>query len=201
MYLYHGTNYISAINIVESGVDFEKCDPLTDNGRGFYLSEKKEFADRRAHYMETSASRAAVVEMQYDEERANRELKVLRFADGSMDWQFFVAFNRTGPEYFETMNALFPGKRNNLSCMYDVVIDIPADAKISLKTHEIESVLKKVSESKNRITHYKKEVIRLIRSISIGDIDPQARQYSFHTQQSLAYLRDARIIETGVVYT
>lgn len=200
MLLYHGTKYISARNIVESGIDFSKCDRLTDNARGFYLSRKMEFAADRAHFMAMPGERAAVVEMQYDEENANKELRVLNFDNVSEDWQFFVAFNRTGLEHFAIMNSFFPEKLHNLNSMYDVVIDIPADARISAKTYEIEKILETASKRENIAEKYKGDVLRLIRSISTGNIDPQARQYSFHTQRSLTYLKNARIIETGFAY-
>lgn len=200
MFLYHGTSYRSARNIVESGIDFKKCDPLTDNARGFYLSEKMEFAAERARCMTMPGEKAAVVEMQYDEKRANNDLRVLTFEEVSEDWQFFVAFNRTGQEQFATMNSLFPERLHNLNLLYDVVIDIPADARISEKTYKIEQILNIVSEQENMAERYRSDVLRLIRSINIGNIDPQARQYSFHTRRSLTYLKNARIIETGFTY-
>lgn len=118
MLLYHGTKYVSACNIVEYGIDFKKCDRLTDNARGFYLSAKEEFAAERARFVAGSEERAA---------------------------QFFVAFNRTGLEHFAIMNSFFPGKLHNLNFMYDVVIDIPADARISQKKEILEAASKQES--------------------------------------------------------
>lgn len=200
MFLYHGTSYRSARNIVESGIDYRKCDPLTDNARGFYLSEKMEFAAERARCMTMPGEKAAVVEMQYDEKRANNDLRVLTFEDVSEDWQFFVAFNRTGEEHFAIMNSFFPNKLHNLNLLYDVVIDIPADARISEKTYKIEQILNMALRHGDRAERYKMSVLRLIRSISTGNIDPQAKQYSFHTRRALTYLDSARIIYADITY-
>lgn len=194
MLLYHGTSHVSAENIMESGIDFRKCDLLTDNGRGFYLSGKREFADERARYITMPGETAAVVEMQYDEEEARKKLRVLAFEGVSEEWQFFVAFNRTGEKYFAIMNHFFPGKLHNLKFSYDVVVDIPADARISQKTYEIEQILDMASRQGFKAERYKMCVLQLIRSISIGNIDPQAKQYSFHTRRALNYLNSARII-------
>lgn len=200
MFLYHGTDHISARNIIESGIDFGKCDRLTDNARGFYLSTKKDFAIERAYTMTMPGKRPAVVEMQYSEELANKNLRILNFDAVTEDWQFFVAFNRLGLEHFSTMNLLFPEKRHNLNFMYDVVTDVPADARISEKTYRIEEIIKKVSKQKTMAGKYRKDVLGLIRSISTGSIDPQARQYSFHTRRSLMYLKSARIIDMDFTY-
>lgn len=200
MLLYHGTDHTSARNIIKSGIDFGRCDRFTDNARGFYLSAKMKFAEERAYTMTMPGKRPAVVEMQYSEELANQNLRVLCFDTATEDWQFFVAFNRLVLEHFATMNAFFPKKMHNLNFTYDVVIDIPADARISEKTYRIEEIIKKASEQDTVAGKYKGDVLDLIRSISIGSIDPQARQYSFHTKRSLMYLKNARIIDTDFTY-
>lgn len=57
-----------------------------------------------------------------------------------------------------------------------------------------------VSEQENMAERYRGDALRLIRSISIGNIDPRARQYSFHTRRFLTYLKNARIIETSFTH-
>ena len=44
MKLYHGTNYSSAINIVDNGIDLKYSKPYLDFGAGFYTTPSYEHA-------------------------------------------------------------------------------------------------------------------------------------------------------------
>lgn len=193
MFLYHGTDNLSAENIINFGVDFKKCDCFTDNARGFYLTSNKKFAEVRASVMTFSPQRPVVIEMYFDEESARKKLNILQFDDVSDDWRFFVAFNRAGLEHYELMNLYFPQKINNLTYRYDLVIDIPADAKISRITDRIDSLLDDVDKGQAPPEAFRNEILKNIKSINAGDIDLQSKQYSFHTAQSLNFLKVVRI--------
>ena len=45
---YHGTNESSAHNICEHGIDFTKSKKELDFGRGFYMTDDKQVAKKRA---------------------------------------------------------------------------------------------------------------------------------------------------------
>lgn len=120
MLLFHGTDILSAENIIKSGVNFEICDQYTDNGRGFYLTNNKAFAEVRASVITLPPQKPVVVEIFFDENRAKEELNILRFDETTDDWRFFVAFNRTGLEHYSVMSSYFPQKINNLNHSYDI---------------------------------------------------------------------------------
>lgn len=188
MLLYHGTDDMSAQNILANGINFSLCDRFTDNGRGFYLSVNQQFALRRADVMTKSPRKPVVLEMYYNEKLANKNLNILHFDTMSEEWKFFVIFNRVGIEYYEIMNDFFPKKRHNLKATYDIVIDIPADAKISDRTYHIEKELKKFLATGDR-EKCRQNILNLIRSVTIGEGSAQARQISFHTDRALDYLK------------
>lgn len=193
MLLYHGTDSYSAENIINMGVDFRKSDCYTDNARGFYLTNDKEFAEIRASVMTFQPLKPVVIEMVFDETAAEGKLNILRFDDATDDWKFFVAFNRTGSEHYDLMNLFFPRKLNNLDGFYDVVIDVPADARISEVTDRIDRLLEDVDEGRIPMEVAGGEILKNIRSINIGDIDINSKQYSFHTRKSLSFLKVIRI--------
>lgn len=195
MLLYHGTDSYSAENIINVGVDFRKSDCYTDNARGFYLTDDKEFAEIRASVMTFQPRKPVVIEMDFDEIAAEGKLNILRFDDADDDWKFFVAFNRTGSEHYDLMNLFFPRKLNNIDSFYDVVIDVPADAGISGVTDRIDRLLEDAHEGRIPMEAAGSEILKNIKSISIGDIDINSKQYSFHTKESLKFLKVIRIYD------
>ncbi|MCM1112804.1 MAG: DUF3990 domain-containing protein [Muribaculum sp.] len=188
MLLYHGTDNLSAENILKSGVKFEICDQYTDNGRGFYLTNNREFAEVRASVMSLPPKIPVVIEMFFDENRAKEELNILRFDETSDDWRLFVTFNRAGLEHYNVMSLYFPQKLNNLNHFYDIVIDYPADSGISNITDKIDKLLDKAKESPKPLKVYRNKLIRQINLINVGNSDLLSKQYSFHTIRSLKFL-------------
>lgn len=192
MLLYHGTDNLSAENIAIYGVDFNKCDPFTDNARGVYLTNNKKFAEVRASVMTFSPQIPVVIEMHFDEESARKKLNILQFDNINDDWRFFVAFNRAGLEHYKLMNSSFPQKINNLTFCYDIVIDVPADAKISSITDAIDNLL--YNAEMIHPPRFRNEILKNIKLINAGGIDLESKQYSFHTMQSLNFLKVNRIL-------
>lgn len=188
MLLFHGTDNFSAENIIKSGVNFEICDQYTDNGRGFYLTNNKAFAEVRASVMTLPPQKPVVVEIFFDENRAKEELNILRFDETTDDWRFFVAFNRTGLEHYSIMSSYFPQKINNLNHSYDIVIDYPADSGISSITDIIDELLDKAKGEPEPLKVYRNKLIRQIKRINEGNNDLLYKQYSFHTMRSLKFL-------------
>lgn len=91
MKLYHGTN------VDFSEIDFTRCKPNKDFGRGFYLTDIKqqaiEMAVRRTKFEEKGSPIVQVYE--FDEGiLASKDLKVKVFDGVSIDWAQFIVANR-----------------------------------------------------------------------------------------------------------
>lgn len=197
MLLYHGTDNLSAENIITNGVDFSKCDRFTDNARGFYLSRNKDFAEERARTMTFAPHKPVVIEMYFDEEKAKKNLNIRNFDNITDEWRMFVAFNRIGLEKFDLMNSFFSNQLHNLDYKYDVVVDTPADAGISSITDKIDLILDDINNLRMPFMTCRRDILELINSINEGNVNPDAKQYSFHTDRSLKYLQNPRIINMG----
>ena len=141
-----------------------------------------------------------VVEFEFDLENAKQKLDILYLRDNSVQWRFFVAFNRLGKQYFEVLNSMFPHVLSNMNDgrLFDIVVDVPADAGISKLLEKIEETLKKyilVTKEHPHLDHrikkfYKMKIRSMILSISIGNTSQiRALQYSFHTERSLVFLK------------
>ena len=91
MRLYHGTNKDF------SEIDFKKCKPNKDFGRGFYLTDIKkqalEMAVRRCEFEQAGAP--VVQEYEFDEETLKgNELRIKRFDKVCPEWAEFILKNR-----------------------------------------------------------------------------------------------------------
>lgn len=188
MKLYHGTSDRSAQSIILDGIKFELCDEYTDNGRGFYLSQEREFAEYRAKVMTLSPDKPTVIEMYFDEDNATSKLNIRHYLEETDEWKFFVSINRLGSKYYKIMNEFFPGKPHNLDKKYDVVIDTPADARISDRMYQIECELDNCIRGRGHIDSRQK-IANLIHSITIGSGSATAKQVSFHTNTALGFLK------------
>lgn len=91
MILYHGTNTDF------DRIDFRKCKPNKDFGRGFYLTDIKqqaiEMAVRRTSFEEKGSP--VVQEYEFDESLlSSKDLKVKIFKGISNEWAEFIIANR-----------------------------------------------------------------------------------------------------------
>lgn len=126
MRLYHGSN------MMIENIDLSKCKPYKDFGRGFYLTEIKEQAEKMAG--RTAAiygGEPTVTEFEFDE-AALHALSVKTFENPDKEWALFVLANRSrncrqpthcfdiviGPVADDTIATLF---RN----FNDGIIDLP----------------------------------------------------------------------------
>lgn len=126
MRLYHGSN------MMIENIDLSKCKPYKDFGRGFYLTEIKEQAEKMAG--RTAAiygGEPTVTEFEFDE-AALHTLSVKTFENPDKEWALFVLANRSrncrqpthcfdmviGPVADDTIATLF---RN----FNDGIIDLP----------------------------------------------------------------------------
>lgn len=126
MRLYHGSN------MMIENIDLSKCKPYKNFGRGFYLTEIKEQAEKMAG--RTAAiygGEPTVTEFEFDE-AALHTLSVKTFENPDKEWALFVLANRSrncrqpthcfdiviGPVADDTIATLF---RN----FNDGIIDLP----------------------------------------------------------------------------
>lgn len=133
MELYHGTNYESAINIIENGIDLLKGKAEVDFGSGFYTTTDFLKAQKRALFKaKNEKEKACVVVLEVDETRLNA-LKVKRFDRPDCTWGEFVLHNRMGSLLLKQCNIT----THNLDQKYDLVIGEIADGKVSSIVYQV----------------------------------------------------------------
>ncbi len=96
MILYHGTNVDFDV------IDIEKSNPYKDFGKGFYLTDIKEQAERMAQRKVKFYGGSPVVQTyEFDErELDGKHVKVLRFSKPCEDWAVFIHNNRNHSDIF-----------------------------------------------------------------------------------------------------
>jgi hypothetical protein len=92
MKIYHGTN-------IEFGaIDLNLCPPDRDFGQGFYCTNIKEHAQKRAkEKTKNEGGKITVLEYDFDVETIKRQfpyLKIKQFSEINEEWARFVMFNR-----------------------------------------------------------------------------------------------------------
>ena len=163
MILYHGSN----TNIKE--IDLSMCRPFRDFGRGFYLTEIKEQAEKMAERIAGIYGGTPVLNIyEFDEEALKNEgLNVKNFGvQTSKEWANFVKNNRN--KNFEDYSSL----ECNLDNKYDIVIGPVADDKMAVLFRQYENRMISFDYMLKEMT-YKKT----------------SNQYSFHTERAIALLR------------
>lgn len=142
MKLYHGSN--TAIETI----DFNKCKPYKDFGRGFYLTEIKEQARVMARRTASIYGGTAVVTaFEFDEATALADLKlsIKRFGEPNEEWALFVMNNRSRTNkhpYHEYDIVIGPVADDTIATLFrnynDSIIDLPTLAN-GLKYKKISS--------------------------------------------------------------
>lgn len=176
---YHGTNLSSAFDIWLHGIDFNKSLPNLDFGQGFYVTDSKEKAIERAFKKTNDYNRRYncnedpyLVEVSIEDDLW-KEMKTKFFRPREKEWFYFVINNRLALSYLNTHNIYNHNKDNK----YDMVFGEIADGKIAEIANSI----------KNRELTFK--------NLNFTEILPKygafyGNQYSFHTEKSLACIKD-----------
>lgn len=90
MKLYHGSN------VIIKEVDFTKCHPFKDFGRGFYLTDNINHArNMAARRVLRLGGEECVSSFEFDLEKAVQKLNVKIFGKPSEEWANFVMMNRS----------------------------------------------------------------------------------------------------------
>lgn len=156
MKLYHGSN------IAIETIEFDKCKPYKDFGRGFYLTEIEEQATLMAKRTASIYGGEAVVTVfEFNETAASGDskLSVKQFDEPNEEWALFVMNNRS-----RTHEHPFHE--------YDIVIGPVADDTIATLFRNFDDGIIDLPTLANGLK-YKKI----------------SSQYFFHSQKAVAYLK------------
>ena len=161
MRLYHGSN------TKFDDVDFSKCRPYKDFGKGFYTTEIREQAKKMAKRVSRIyGGRPYVAEYELDESVFNDEkIKVKIFEKPTKEWALFVINNRSRDFRPEIDN------NNNVDNKYDLVVGPVANDDLALLFRQFSGGLIDVDV--------------LVREMKFKQL---TNQYSFHTERALKYL-------------
>lgn len=165
MLLYHGSN--TDIKTI----DLAMCRPYKDFGRGFYLTEFKEQAEKMANRVARLYGGKAIVNtFEIDSEFLNeKKLRIKDFGtETSEEWARFVMNNRS--RKFQD----FSNPECNFDNKYDIVIGPIANDDMAVLFRQYE----------NGIISFENMVSGMI-------YKETTNQYSFHTEKAISFLRKA----------
>ncbi len=155
MILFHGSN--TAIETI----DFERCRPYKDFGKGFYLTEIEQQAMQMARRTSTIfGGEAIVTRFEFDKVSATADssLRIKRFDEPNKEWALFVMENRNRQLSHPTHD-------------YDIVIGPVADDTIATLFRNFDDGIINLD--------------MLVRGLKYKKI---SSQYLFHTLASLKYI-------------
>lgn len=166
MKLYHGSNQ----EIIT--IDFSKCRPYKDFGKGFYMTTMQDQAVKMAKRVaRIYGGNPCVNVYEFDENCLHKDLNIRRFDKPDIDWAVFILNNRNRDfSNFDSLDC-------NHDCKYDLVIGPVANDDLALLFRQFESGLISV-ETLVKGMKYKK----------------LTNQYSFHTDKAIQYLSKEGII-------
>lgn len=163
MLLYHGSN-----TDIRS-IDLAMCRPYKDFGRGFYLTELKEQAEKMAKRVAKIYGGNPIVNVYEitDSFFEKAALNIRKFSGTpSEEWARFVMNNRSR-SFTDYSNS-----ECNLDNKYDIVVGPVADDDMAMLFRQ-----------------YQNEIITFENLISGMTFRKTTNQYSFHTERSIALLR------------
>jgi hypothetical protein len=166
MILYHGSN------IEIENIDLAKCRPFKDFGRGFYLTTRKDQAQKMANRVSRIYGGSPCVNVyEFDETvLQTKELNIRTFDKPTKEWALFVINNRN------RRFAPTSDEECNLDLKYDLVIGPVANDDLAL-------LFRQFSEGMIGVD-------TLVREMEFKKLTDQ---YSFHTEKALGYLKKAGV--------
>ncbi|MDR2720007.1 MAG: DUF3990 domain-containing protein [Nitrososphaerota archaeon] len=162
MILYHGSNVKIAV------IDLSKARPFKDFGRGFYLTEIKEQAERMAVRVTDRFDGEPYVSAfeLCDDIFNDKTLNILKFERPSKDWALFVMNNRE-KSFSDVENRLYNGDNK-----YDIVIGAVANDDLVGTFDLFRDGFMSMDD--------------VVRQITFKNL---TNQYSFHSEKAIAYLK------------
>ena len=178
MKLYHGTNYSSAINIVNHGIDLKYSKPYLDFGPGFYTTPSYDHAalaairtTQKYNAKNNKNEEPYIVEVDYKPISA-MDLVIGSYPRHSERWGKFVLNNRLKPQMLSAYNIL----EHNQDGKYDICYGEIADGNIINIAYKVNGG-QVIPEDINY-----KEFLK-----DNGEVYPQ--QYSFHTLKAISCIK------------
>lgn len=178
MKLYHGTNYSSAMNIINNGIDLEHSKPFLDFGAGFYTTPsyyhamsvairttKKYNAKRRMQ------EEPYIVEVDF-KPVDGISLSTVSYPRHSEKWGRFVLNNRLTPDILAVYNIV----DHNQDAKYDVCVGEIADGNIVNIAYEVNNKI--ITPDKVDFNDFLKD-----------NREAYPQQYSFHTLKAISCIR------------
>ncbi len=163
MRLYHGSN------IVIDSINLAMCRPYKDFGKGFYLTDIKEQAEKMAVRVSKIYGGSPVVNT-FEIQDGFREIDDIKVKDFGLEtteeWAKFVMNNRN--RTFTNLKDTLCNKDNK----YDIVIGPVADDNMALLFRQ-----------------YENEIIDFETLLKGMIYKKTSSQYSFHTEKSIKLLR------------
>lgn len=175
MEVFHGTFLEAAESIRTDGILLSKCKPHTDFGKGFYVTEHREYAERTALKKSRKSASVgkvlvpAVVVFEYD--TVQGAYLEHHFAEEDVQWLQFIINNRAGEGYVQQLGMTF----HNISARQEIVSGRVADQDIFFLASELKKKPRLANETDLKNVVYKN--------------NPYATQISFHTPAALKTLR------------
>lgn len=185
MIVYHGTDSLSADNIMNNGIDVTYGEQSVDNGKGFYMTPNYEFAFKRAQtaasklskFYETDVS-PVVLKIEIDIPTSG-DIVVKEFPECTYEWKEFIFYNRIGMRFIKKWQI--ETDNHNLDCKYDIVIDETADNGLTTIISDI---------------RYDKDISNLTEEISKIEKSPSAywdKQVSVHSKKGCSCISSIEI--------
>lgn len=189
MIVFHGTDSISAQNIINNGIDINYGETSVDNGKGFYMTPSYEFALKRAETVALRKSKfnnitvtPTVLKIEFDID-AVEDISLKEFETCSFDWKEFIFNNRIGIRFINKWGI--KTDNHNLDYKYDVVINETAD-------NDVTSIISKIRYGKD-ISQLKNEIGKIEKSNSTY----WDKQISIHSPKGCACVKSIEICSDG----
>lgn len=185
MIVYHGTDSLSAENILKTGIDINYGETSVDNGKGFYTTPNYEFALKRAETMALKKSKfndvkVLPVVLKIDIDISNtQKLSIKEFEICSYEWKEFIFYNRMGHNFLDKWDI--KTNNHNLDSKYDIAINETAD-------NDVTAIISKFRYAKN-IKNLKEEISKINKSNS----SYWDKQISIHTQRGCSCISSIAI--------
>ncbi len=178
MKLYHGTNYSSAMDIVENGICLERSKKFLDFGAGFYTTPSYTHAASVAirttdkiNNKKKIKEEPYIVEVDYKPIK-DLDLSEIAYPRHSEKWGQFVLNNRLEEDILDEYNII----EHNRDAKYDVCYGEIADGSIVNLAYEVNHKLITVNDV---------DYQRFLKDD--GSVYPQ--QYSFHTAKAISCIK------------
>ena len=167
MKLYHGSN------VVIDSINLALCRPYKDFGRGFYMTDIEEQAEKMAIRVSRIYGGTPIVNA-FELQEDFKNISGMRIKDFGIqtteEWATFVMNNRS--REFEDVKSILCNKDNK----YDIAIGPVADDNMALLFRQ-----------------YENEIIDFETLLKGMIYKKTSSQYSFHTEKSIKLLRKAGI--------